>query len=382
MDFEKAWDAAVRLLDERGQLLNGRLFRLVEQNDQLFRQIRTRLIEDGIAEDRFGAGLVRSKSPLPTATPSHAAIPSENPALAVAESDGSVNPIGSFDLQLDGRIQMPDWWLMSGGVIRGPMDLVTLCTLKQQGEIRSADVVRQGLDGFWQRPDEIPLLAALANVNLDEMEVNGLPLSTQPRSRHPNENSRGTSNVVANPDAREPLPGAGGRSDEEQTYVRPEKTWSIKQEKTNWLSRGWYSMSSMVGGPRRLYSLFAVIIVTSLIALWWRQPPASKTIYLEFTQIRASLRRLHEKRAPRSEFDLVSARYRPRVKGIADRLKRVASERHPLENALHKAAVGGLLPMLENPMTPGSAAREFEIQMDRANQLLEGRPANPTNAPR
>ena len=145
MDFENAWEAAVRMLDERGQLLNGHLFRLVEQNDQLFRQIRTRLIDDGIAEDRFGAGLVRSKAPLPTSMPPHSSTTTEDQALAHSETDSLLNPIGAFDLQMDGRIQVPDWWLMSGGVIRGPMDLVTLCTLKQQGDIRSADVV-QGKD--------------------------------------------------------------------------------------------------------------------------------------------------------------------------------------------------------------------------------------------
>ena len=214
------------------------------------------------------------------------------------------------------------------------------------------------------------------------MEVNGVPLTISQPIRNLKEKFGEGGNLATDAGSGEPLTDPRSRPEDEQPYVRPEKSWSIKQEKTNWLSRGWQNMASMVGGTRRLYVMFAVILLCALIALWWRQPPASKTIYLEFTQIRASLRRLQEKRAPRSEFDLVSTRYRPRVKGIVDRLKRVASEQHPLENALYSAAVGGLLPMLENPMTPGSSVREFEIQMERANQLLEGRPSGQTNSPR
>lgn len=373
MDFESAWESAIRMLDERGQLLNGHLFRLVEGDDQLFRQIRSRLIEDGIAEDRSGAGLVRSSMPLRTAIAPKSNMAADNAGLPHTDIASPLNSFELSELHLDGRIHVPDWWLMSSGVIQGPMDLVTLCTMKQRGEIRSADVIRQGLDGFWQRPEDNPLLAALANMNLDELEVNDHHSGVQPRPRPAIQSNAVPGGASLTPIAEGLL--VGEDAELEKSYSRPAKSWSIQHRRVNWLSGAWHSAAALVGGSKRLFGLFAGIAIFALLAIWWRQPPPSKAVFQEFTQIRAAVRRLQEKRAPQSEFEAVSARYRPRVKSIADRLKRVASTDRPLEDALYHAAVSGLLPMLDHPLTPGSALREFDLQMDTANKLLGGPPA-------
>lgn len=373
MDFTSAWEAAIRMLDERGQLLNGHLFRLVEGDDQLFRQVRSQLIDEGFAEERFGVGLIRSTVPLADASRSESSVKTELPHAA-HEPESSLNLNDSSELQIDDRIHVPDWWLMSGGVIKGPMDLVTICTLKQQGEIRSADVIRQGLDGFWQRPEEIPLLAALANSDLnDATEESIKPLPRKHGNSRPIEPPAKDEGAL---ETSETLTFDTTPSLEVGSYVRPDKAWSIKRGGTFWIFRLWGSAAAAVGGPSRLYAVLGCLLLIGTFTFWWRQPPPSKTIFREFSQIQVALRRLQERRAPRGEFDRVSARYLPRVKGIAERLKRVATESHPLENTLYQAAVAGLLPMLDNPMTPGGAIREFDNRMEQARKLIEDDPAN------
>ncbi len=119
MTIDDAVAMAVRLLDERGQLLNGHLLRLVEGDKNLFREVRERLLVRKLAEDRSGVGLAR------------------------IEKDRS------------------DWWLMQSGVIRGPVELADLCDICLGGEIQPGDVVRSGESGLWQQPDDVPELAAI-----------------------------------------------------------------------------------------------------------------------------------------------------------------------------------------------------------------------------
>ena len=57
MTIDEAFDAAIKLLKKRGSLLNADLFRLVQRDKELFRQLRKRLIAEGFAEDQSGAGL-------------------------------------------------------------------------------------------------------------------------------------------------------------------------------------------------------------------------------------------------------------------------------------------------------------------------------------
>lgn len=59
MTFDQAFTGAVELLERRGQLLNGHLYRFVRFDEDLFNTVRHQLIADGIAEERFGIGLVK-----------------------------------------------------------------------------------------------------------------------------------------------------------------------------------------------------------------------------------------------------------------------------------------------------------------------------------
>ncbi len=57
MIFDVAFKTAIILLGKKGELSNEELLRLVDQNDEVFRQLRKKLIETGYAEYRLGRGL-------------------------------------------------------------------------------------------------------------------------------------------------------------------------------------------------------------------------------------------------------------------------------------------------------------------------------------
>ena len=57
MTFDVAFKTAIILLGKKGELSNEELLGLVDQNDEIFRQLRKTLIERGYAEYRLGRGL-------------------------------------------------------------------------------------------------------------------------------------------------------------------------------------------------------------------------------------------------------------------------------------------------------------------------------------
>ena len=61
MTIDEAFKTAIRLLNERKQLLNVDLYRLVEQDKDKFRQLRKSLIAEGFAEDQSGTSLKATK---------------------------------------------------------------------------------------------------------------------------------------------------------------------------------------------------------------------------------------------------------------------------------------------------------------------------------
>lgn len=61
MTIDEAFETAIARLNERGELLNVDLYRLVEQDKDKFRQLRKSLIAQGFAEDQSGTGLKATK---------------------------------------------------------------------------------------------------------------------------------------------------------------------------------------------------------------------------------------------------------------------------------------------------------------------------------
>ena len=334
------------MLEQRGQLLNGHLFRLVEGDAELFRQVRERLISDGVAEDRSGVGLAlrRSAEAVTTTTSSVSHQSSIEEIVSVDRSERtSDRNLSDNDADEVQWWDEPHWWLMSSGVVRGPLDLITLCSMRHKGEIGPADVVRQGESGLWQHLDQIPLLAAsvmrsLANTDQKRDEATKAHRSDQ---------------LLATP------------------FTPPEKAWSMGQTaRPGLVYRGWHTIAGLVGGGKRLVGILFVLSTVISIAWWWQQPPPSASIYREFSSCRAALKRLQDRRVGKAEWELVTDRYRPRIQSIVERLKSRATERHPIEQSLYLAGSLGLIPMFDSLMSYTTADREFEREMSTARKLL------------
>lgn len=172
--FDEAFPAAAKLLDERGLLLNAQLLRMVDGDESLFREIREGLIFDGLAEDRFGVGLARIGPAGAKSTSTRTSFRTESRDAAsslditfAAYTDDLVSDEPSPSVAP--RSEEPaeaDWWLMGGGVTRGPFRFAMLRVMRRRGEIAQMDLVRHGVRGLWQSPDEVPELADVTDVIL------------------------------------------------------------------------------------------------------------------------------------------------------------------------------------------------------------------------
>ena len=338
MNSEETFIAATRLLGERGQLLNAHLFRLVEGDKTLFREIRDRLVESGVAEDRSGVGLVRVEETASALNQKQFAIvhksqddsESFDGTIETTHEDSSLSDFSAAEW-----VQTPDWWLMTAGVVRGPMDLVTLCFMRQKGELLPADVVRQGTRGLWQNPEDVPLLAAARPKEVRRQEIEM------------------TAQAIP--------------------FVPPAKTWKLSPEAGRYSpSHVWNIGAGIVGGSGRLAVLLVSLMAIGAVMYWWQLPPPARTIYKEFTTCRAVFKKLQDRRVNRNEWDEASSRYRPRIQYILNRLKPRASAKYPIEKALYHAGTEGVLSIIDNPGRYSDNEIEYEKHIKIVRDYLEG----------
>ena len=154
MTQDESFQVAVQRLNQQGQLLNGQLLRLLEGDKDAFREIRARLISEGFAEDRFGVGLGRRENAPVANFPNTLDAADQSDTESAHESERSAENEANASSNAD-------WYLMASGLIQGPMTFDSLCEKRMSGEIQPADVVRNGAYGFWQRPDDVPEVAAI-----------------------------------------------------------------------------------------------------------------------------------------------------------------------------------------------------------------------------
>ena len=355
MTIDEACQAAARMLEERGQLLNGHLLRLVNGDKSLFRDVRDALIQTGQAEDRSGVGLVRKET-----------IPGV-PHDGVYYASAATNPSAIIDVAVTitkpvtATITEPnqsasDWWLMASGVIKGPFELQTLRRMRMSDEIGPGDVVRFGTSGLWQQPGDV--LVPVASEMRDRLQDGG--------------KSRPLQSVENN------LAGVGSpeSNDLQGPYVPPAKTWTADDRPgPQWFSRGWTLVADLVGGTRRLLQLLIVIAIVGAFSYWWGQPPPVSTIYKEFADCSRTLQKLRERRVGRSEWAPTVNRFRPRIQSLVDRLQ---YRSHPVQKELFFAGKLGLLPLLDIPANPADSERVFDKHMNAARLLLDnGRSEKP-----
>ncbi len=176
--FDEAFPAAAGLLEERGLLLNAQLLKVVEGDEALFREVREGLIFDGLAEDRFGVGLARVGAPGARASARRGGGGADPSSVTFAAAPGSSSsgdgsPVGHRG---DAEPDENDWWVMAGGVTRGPWKFETLRVMQRRGEIAKMDLVRQGVRGQWRSPIDVEGLKDVSDVVLPDKPVEAKPM--------------------------------------------------------------------------------------------------------------------------------------------------------------------------------------------------------------
>jgi hypothetical protein len=208
--FDEAFPAAARLLAERGLLLNAQLLKAVDGDEALFREVREGLIFDGLAEDRFGVGLARIGAPevKVSARPSRGDSDPSSVRFAPAPDSTSSNHDSTTDNRRDLEPDENDWWLMAGGVTRGPWKFETLRVMRRRGEIAKMDLVRQGLRGLWRSPIDVDGLKDVSDVVLPKKPPDANPVDSQVWFASPGASvdQRPARSAVAD---REPITGPG-----------------------------------------------------------------------------------------------------------------------------------------------------------------------------
>ena len=333
MTIDEACQAASRLLEERGQLLNGHLLRIVEGDKSLFRDVREALIRTGHAEDRSGVGLIRPESVPFVRRDGVRSLTTRNQLDGRAVEEVTGKPVSATVTESEFDLSGSDWWLMASGVIKGPFKLQVLRQMRMNDEIGPGDVVRRGTSGLWCQPGDVLVPPAS-----DETDRTGV--------------------VVAEP------------SELRAPYVPPPKVWTAADRPgPHWFRRNWLLVAEFFGGTRRLLQFLILIAVVGAFSYWWRRPPPVSTIYKEFTDCARALQKLRERRVGRSEWAPTVNRHRPRVQSLVDRLQ---YRGHPVQKELFYAGKLGLLPLLDIPANPADSERVFDKHMTAARLLLDG----------
>lgn len=366
VSFEAAHDEAARLLEQRGQLLNGHLLRVVEGDKELFRQVRDALIQGGRAHDRAGIALALNEFKVQPAQ-NHDVIDSDGKS---ASAPSSMDDSAELDV---------DWWLMATGQILGPFTLGTLRQMQQRGEICPSDVVRRGAKGPWIQQSEVLRHATRQTRNPSDS------LSTDDDSASQRDTppftsataSLGTS--VHPPKKRSDIEpdevSTSHKAVPSQPYLPPPKMWSLDDDaRPSFVRRTFHSIAMIFGGPRRLMQLMALTCLIAVFLYWWKQPPPPATVYREFQECFATLQKMRERRTGRTDWGPTVNRFRPRVQGIVSRLQ---SKSSPAEKELYQAGHYGLIPLLAVPADPTNAERVFEKHMSAARQLIEPQDRSP-----
>lgn len=172
--FEEAFPAAIRELDERGLLMNVHLLRLADSDEALSRDVRNALLNEGLAQDRYGVGLAQSADfkTISTQVFSRLEAPYHEPAAPEEVVFASLSDDG--------------WWLMSGGMTTGPFTLEAIGQMRRRGEILKSDLIRQGERGMWQAVDVstddqvLPTTPAVGRKSISIFETS--PRRTPPKS--------------------------------------------------------------------------------------------------------------------------------------------------------------------------------------------------------
>ena len=422
--FDEGFSAAVKQLDEQGLLWNVQLSRLVDGDETLSRDIRDSLIADGFAEDRYGVGLARLNNPDARCSRRQIhpeAIPCEQESspevtFAAAETESSVD----------------DWWLMTSGIIHGPLAFATIRLMRRCGEIVGLDLVRQGERGAWQCPETVVGLTDVSDVDeteyapstdmIDqaphrvdrvrpqpladrktglkapahdsvsvppekaerEVQDDGKERDATRTSSQPQPKLGARSSMNTRSPATAPLGGGNVRTATltREVTLRNRSTSNAKSPGAGRSTFGelWHQAAGLVGGRSRLWGLLVSAAAVVLAVAWWRQPPSAGRVYREIAECHQKLAELRTKQARVADVSKMLADEQSRIRALRDSLKGRASAARPAEQELLWACEYGLLPLLKHPANAPEFERVFANHMERAQRLIDPAKAAAENA--
>lgn len=418
--FDEVFSAAVKQLDERGLLLNVQLSKLVEGDEALSRDVRESLIVDGFAEDRYGVALARLNNPAAR----RSRMRNRSEATSREQEDSAeVTFAGIQD-----EASVDDWWLMTGGIIHGPLSFATMRLMRRRGEIVGLDLVRQGEHGAWQCPDGVAGLTDVSDVTAPELSPSTVPVPQTPylagRRRpqplldpktglnaaahvsgagrpeqavrefqhngeeldvagessltQPKRNTTRVSMKSLSP-VDSALTGGNDRSEssprEAKLPSRPASAAIFAASSRSTSAEIWHQVAgligALVGGRSRLGVIVATGAAVLLAVVWWRQSPSTGTIYREIWTCHRKLAELRTGRARMDDSSTVLAGEQSRILALRDILKRRASAKRPADQELLWACEYGLLPQLKHPTNSPEFERVFANHMGRAQRLID-----------
>ncbi len=123
------------------------------------------------------------------------------------------------------------------------------------------------------------------------------------------------------------------------------------------------------GGRGRVQNTVAFLVVMLGLWVYWRWPPAAKTISTEFHQYAMQLDGMKDPASPAWKDFVV--RNKPRIQKLVESLKPRANGANSVERNLFSAGEKGLLPMLDEGLD-GESRKKFSTYWNNAQLLLEG----------
>jgi len=434
MTSADAYSLALERLHRQGHLLHSQLLQIVAGDESLMREVRDRLIADGLVIDKLGVALVLTEVPtepsmaglrIDTTTQHVSADIRQSPlgtaaTPAVRDPHSDRNNLGStsdHDLTTDGlkaswsvsdttpvpssssplfkvrtagvspageeRVKRNQpappsalrYYLWNAGRESGPYPREELEQRLAEGRLQPTDFVRIDSDDEW-----IPAAKALSQTVSSPDNSTNSPADASPGgstapapATRAEELAAAISLAVAN-NKRGSRPPSNPQV---STVSRAAPPVGARSQTTseNWLARHFGS------GQLQNVALIALLVIG--LGMYWYWPPAASTISAEFMACHYELRALHvrNQNPSSSEWKQFVTKYRPRITQLVKTLQPDATGSRPERDLLY-AAERGLLTMLDEGLD-GPAEKKFMLHMGLASKALKGESIdqNPTASP-
>ena len=416
MNLADASSTALERLHRQGHLLHSQLLKIVGGDESLLREVRDRLIADGLVIDKLGGVLVmpedrRLNNQLPQDN-DHGEPGAVRPRIPGQEirgltAPGSPNPEGDVCVAAG----VPTTWTVAE---HGSQQTVAATTCAPSSEVRITEVspAVQGRVAAKQPVSASPLRYYLWNAGREsgpfpreELEQRLAEGRLQPTdfvridsddewiaasealSRTGSSQNSRPRRTVTSPKADE-LAAEVSRAmtatrREMKALTNPELK-TVSRAAPQWgalpSDAAWNWLASQ-GGKGRLQNLALIVLLGLVVWAYRAWPTSASSIKTELMDYHNELRVLHVRNQNTSspEWRQYVAKHRPRILELVKTLKSQAQGTRP-ERQLLYAAERGLLSMLDEGLD-GPAEKKFMASMGLASQILKGESPDNLSAP-